>query len=701
MYFPSRLRLFLALVVAVILVAGEGAALSTPAYSVKGEVGHKHKVGKAKIRDGEAVPKQILLRVNPGVSPESMKKLHLKAGARPISSIYKLGVTRVSLGNVDIDDALRVYRSSHLIEFAEPNYRRKAAEYYPNDPLYPEQWGLIKIGTEKAWEYDDSTLSTVKVAVLDTGIDLNHDDLKDALARDPSNPDKVLGKHFYTDSYDRQASDDNIQDDTGHGTHISGIIAGRTNNGIGIAGIAPAARIMPVKILDHAGFGDDASIAEGLIWAIDNGARVINMSLAGPTPSNTLASAIEYAIGKGAVIVAATGNNGTGELSYPAAYEGVIGVGAVDATDAWMQKSNFGPYVDVVAPGISILSTFLASKSNDGQPYEWANGTSMAAGFVSGLAAMIFSINPKLTNDQVKGILFVTAEDLGLVGWDRYYGFGRIDASRAVTVGPDNNRPTIAITSPADGVKLSGSTLTVSASAGDAEGSIAFVEFFLNGMRIGTDTSPPYIYNINVSGLYGKNIIRAVAYDSSGNSRSAEIGCYKQTFADVGISHWAFQDVEMLAADKVVSGYPDGAFKPDNPVERAEFVKMIIEGLGLPKKLHYNSYFKDVPITHWAWPYIESAYELGMITGYSDNKFLPGNRIKRVEMTSILMRSGIFPVNYSGEAFADVPISHWGYGYIMSARNAGIINGYPGNYFRPDQAMSRAESAKVIKNSLY
>jgi len=265
----------------------------------------------------------------------------------------------------------------------------------------------------------------------------------------------------------------------------------------------------------------------------------------------------------------------------------------------------------------------------------------------------------------------------------------------------DNNRPVVSITAPANGIRVTASTLTVSVSASDAEGSVAFVEFFLNGKRLGTVATPPYAYNISNSDLDGKNTIRAVVYDASGNSSSSEVTCYKPTFSDVDTSHWAFEDIETLSADKIISGYPGGTFRPNNPVGRAEFVKMMIEGLGLSKKTSFRGYFKDVLITHWAWPYIEAAYEAGIIAGYGSNEFLPENQIKRVEMASILFKSGAFEVNYSGEAFVDVPVGYWGYVPVMSARNAEIINGYPGNYFRPEQAMSRAEAAKVIKNTLY
>lgn len=644
---------------------------------------------------------QILIRPKAGVVARELAGLHKRAGGNPVSSIFKLRAIRVNLESTDMNKALYVYRSSNLIEYAEPNYMRKATAFNPNDPYYPSQWGLKKIFMGEAWEKVGSNLSPVNVAVLDTGLDIDHEDLKGSLAQDSRNPGRILGKHFYTDASGKQVSDDDFRDSSGHGTHICGTIAGGMNNAIGIAGIASAAKVIPVKVLDDEGYGDDANIAEGLIWAVDNGARVVNMSLAGPSQSNTLADAVKYAHSKGAVVVAATGNDGVSEISYPAAYDGVIGVGATDNTDAWMHRSNFGSYVDVVAPGVSIWSTYLPSKSRTGIPYEDKSGTSMSASFVSGLAALILSANPNLTNNQVEGILFVTADDLGPAGWDRYYGYGRINAERALSLSPDRISPNVTITSPVSGSKISSTTVTVTATASDLDSGIAFVVLYLNGTRVGMDGSQPYEFGINAAEFQGTNFVRVVAYDRNGNSSYAETTCYKQTFNDVAPSFWAFDDIETLFIRKVVSGYPDGAFRPSYHVGRAEFVKMLIESMGLPKKSYYSGYFKDVPGgKYWAWPYVEAARDAGLVTGY-DNKFLPENKITRTEMVVILIRTGAFDINYSGKPFTDVPTSYWAYPYIMSAKNAGIVKGYPGNYFKPGQAMSRAEAARIIKNSYY
>ncbi|MBI4734357.1 MAG: S8 family serine peptidase, partial [Rubrobacteridae bacterium] len=332
------------------------------------------------IRDGAT---QILVKPKHGISASALKSITKDLNACQLSAFKKLGVIRINVKG-DVQNALERYKDSGLVQYAEPNYLRKAAAITPNDTLYSEQWGLKQIGAETAWTNLGGAPKTVKVAILDTGVDTAHEDLQGIFATDSIQASAVLGKHFYTDKTGKQASDNELSDNAGHGTHIAGIIAAVSNNGLGVCGIASNARIMPVKVLDDVGYGDDANIAQGLIWATDNGARVVNMSLAGPTQSQTLADAVKYAVNKGVVVIAATGNEGSTAPNYPAAYDGVIGVGATDSKDFWMPESNYGDYVDIVAPGVSIISTYPAARSYDGTQYEAATGTSMAAGFASG-----------------------------------------------------------------------------------------------------------------------------------------------------------------------------------------------------------------------------------------------------------------------------------------------------------------------------
>jgi len=322
-----------------------------------------------------------------------------------LDRIYKLKVDE----KADLAQVIRAFKSSPYVEYVEPNY---IAHVFitPNDLYWSSQWGMTKIEAPAAW--DITTGSTgVTIAIVDTGIDLSHPDLSGKL---------VSG-------YDFVNNDSNPQDDHGHGTHVAGIAAAKTNNGTGVAGLAWGAQIMPVKVMDDYGKGTNENIAKGIIYAADHGAAIINLSLGGPSASSVLEDALEYAHDLNCVIVAATGNNNS-TVSYPAKYPEVVAVAATDSSDQRASFSNYGPEVDVAAPGVNIRSTHWWG----GSEYGWLSGTSQASPHVAGLAALIWSVNPGLNNTQVESIIKQTADDLGAVGRDVYYGFGRVNARRAL-----------------------------------------------------------------------------------------------------------------------------------------------------------------------------------------------------------------------------------------------------------------------------
>jgi type VII secretion-associated serine protease mycosin len=281
-----------------------------------------------------------------------------------------------------------------------------------NDPMRPQQWALDQTSFEQAWSATQG--AGVTVAVIDTGVDAAHQDLGSV----------VLPGIDYVDP-----SRDGRYDPDGHGTHVAGIIAARVNNDLGIAGAAPGVRILPVRVLDANGSGVSSNVAAGIIWAVDKGARVINMSLGGG-PSPGIQTAIEYALSKGAVVLAAAGNNGqTGNAAvYPAAYPQAIAVGAFDQNLNRAAFSDAMSYVDVSAPGNDILSTWSSSPSS----YAVASGTSMATPYASAEAALIISENHSLSPASVTSILESTARDAGAPGVDPLFGHGLIDPAAAV-----------------------------------------------------------------------------------------------------------------------------------------------------------------------------------------------------------------------------------------------------------------------------
>jgi serine protease len=327
----------------------------------------------------------------------------------------------------DADALLRAIRQSPDVEAAEPLLTYTAQGWTPNDPDYSKQWNLRMIGMPDAW--DISHGKDVTVAVLDTGVAY---ETRGPFVRLPD----LKGVRF-TPGYDFVHDNDHPNDDNGHGTHVAGTIAQATNNGEGVAGIAFEATLMPVKVLDAAGSGNSADIADGIRWAVDHGAKVLNLSLGGFGYSRVIENAVAYARAKGAVVVAAAGNHGDGTIAYPAAYAGAVGVGAVGPDGTRAPYSAWGDQLDLLAPGGDkrkgeeggILQATIA-RGAPGKPiYASFQGTSMATPHVAGVAALLFAAGAK-TPEQVERALYAGASGSG--GWDAQRGHGLLDAAGAL-----------------------------------------------------------------------------------------------------------------------------------------------------------------------------------------------------------------------------------------------------------------------------
>ena len=276
-------------------------------------------------------------------------------------------------------------------------------------------WGVGQINADVAW--GTSTGEGVKVAVLDTGIDYSHPDL------DVKGGVSVIGPRESTEPRD-------WNDKNGHGTHVAGTIAAM-NNTIGVVGVAPNASLYAVKVLGNSGIGSYSDLIDGIQWSIDHEMQVISMSLSGTSNSITVKTVCDAANTHGLILVAAAGNKGDGnnattELSYPAAYDSVIAVGATDINNLAPSWSNSGPYVEMAAPGVDIISTWTD------ESYNTISGTSMATPHVSGTVALILAVNDSLSNIEVRNILQNNVIDLGISGKDNVYGYGLIDANGAV-----------------------------------------------------------------------------------------------------------------------------------------------------------------------------------------------------------------------------------------------------------------------------
>ncbi len=313
-----------------------------------------------------------------------------------------------------------------LASYIEPNLKVQA-QFTPNDPYWSLQWGPQKIEADWAWNTTEGS-SSVLVAVVDTGIDYTHPD---------------LAANYVPLGYDWVNNDADPLDDFGHGTHCAGIIAGVLNNSVGIAGTAQV-HIMAEKVLDNGGYGYWDWVANGIVHATDQGANIISMSLGGYGDSELVHDAIKYAYNAGVLLIAAAGNDNTNTKSYPAAYPEVIAVAATDQNDNNAYFSNWGDWIGLAAPGVDIYSTmptYTVTMNYMGYSmnYEYMSGTSMACPCVAGVAALVWSLYPNKTRDWVRKWLQTTADDLGSPGFDPYYGFGRVNARKAVEQKPPDH----------------------------------------------------------------------------------------------------------------------------------------------------------------------------------------------------------------------------------------------------------------------
>jgi len=339
-----------------------------------------------------------------------------------------------------VEEMLALYNGRNDVLYAEPNYIAYA-QFVPNDSYYnPYQWNFDNssyggIHMQDAW--DTSTGSDVIIAVIDTGV--AYEDYS-IYRRAPD-----LSGTVFVPGYDFVGNDTHPNDNEGHGTHVTGTLAGTTNNSSGVAGVAFHASVMPVKVLNAQGSGTYADIADGIRFAADNGAHVINLSLGGSSSSQVMYDAVKYAYEKGVTIVAAAGNNGVNGVLYPAAYDDyVIAVGATRFDETRAPYSNYGSSLDIVAPGGDVSvdqngdgygdgilqQTFGSNVRSFG--YYFYQGTSMATPHVAGVAALVIANGNATTPDDVRTALESSADDIGVPGRDNTYGWGLLNARSAL-----------------------------------------------------------------------------------------------------------------------------------------------------------------------------------------------------------------------------------------------------------------------------
>ncbi|WP_337134649.1 S8 family peptidase [Priestia megaterium] len=346
---------------------------------------------------------QIIVKFKDNVCSEKQAAIHRKNKCTLLHRNKDLDF-QVLRSKKKIDKLIKRYSELDEVDYVEPDYTLSAF-YTPNDPFFPYQYGPQKVQAPDAWDVTTSN-GNIKIAIIDTGIQLNHPELSIKL---------WPGYNFV---------EGNLvpNDGNGHGTHVAGIAAALTENSLGIAGMAPSASLIPVRALDNSGNGLLSNIANAITYSTNAGAKVINLSLGSSQSSITLENAVNYAWNQGVVVIAAAGNEASSTPTYPAAYQNVIAVASTDNNDQKSDFSNFGNWVDLAAPGSTILSTYIGSY------YAYLSGTSMAAPHVAGLAALLAAQGQ--TNLQIRNTIQSTCDVIP--GTGVYWTYGRINANRAV-----------------------------------------------------------------------------------------------------------------------------------------------------------------------------------------------------------------------------------------------------------------------------
>lgn len=447
---------------------------------------------------------RVIVKLKQGQAVRSIQGMRM---VQAIEGLGNAGLYTVPAGSTVAETVAKLQRDPSVV-YAEPNYIYHATEYKAaatvNDPMVNQLWGLTKVQAQQAWDVTTGDPNVV-VAVVDTGVDYNHPDLKGQVIKGP----------------DFGNNDSDPMDDQGHGSHVAGTIAALANNGVGVAGLAYNTKVLAIKVLGSDGSGDTNSIVKGILKANELGAKVINLSLGGPQTSSAMKDAVDQVTAKGSLCVVAAGNDGTSTPDYPAAYPSAFAVGASDQSDKRASFSNYGSYVDIAAPGVDILSSTEKS-------YKKHSGTSMASPHVAAAAALLLAKNPNLSVQELRDALATTG--------DTTTGFGnsavqRLNVAKALAAiggtaptpapepgtggdGEDTQSPSVPT-----GVKaLAASTTQVQLEWNAASDNVGVTGYriYRNGSLIGTTAATSYADSGLSAGTgYAYTV---VAYDAAGNA---------------------------------------------------------------------------------------------------------------------------------------------------------------------------------------
>jgi alpha-tubulin suppressor-like RCC1 family protein/subtilisin family serine protease len=470
-------------------------------------------------KSGSHRPEVVLYEMNTRVSNEQMEAFQSVVDKYGLKTQKNLVHGKIHFAKVrpqasfDEEQIAAELLASGAVKYATVDFLGRP-EAIPDDPQYPSQWHHVKINSPAAWDKGYGS-SSVIVVVGDSGVEKTHPDLKANL---------LTGYNAYDGSTVTDPTDS-------HGTIVAGTLGAVANNGAGVAGVAGNIKILPIRFTIPTGGAYLSDVAETITYGADHGAKVVNISWAFYSKTDyagnvsrygLLDTAAQYLRSKGGLYFMAAGNDNLDTATIYPDYASIIFVGATTSSDTKASFSNYGKCIDIVAPGVSILSTDLKGT------YAKYSGTSFASPIVAGIAALIYSIKPTFTAAEVENILYSSTVDLGSAGDDDTFGRGRVDAAAAVAkaaglTGGDTTSPSVAITAPSTGSSISG-TVTISASASDA-GGVRGVQFKLDGSNLGAeDQSSPYSTTLDTTTIVaGSHTISAVARDFAGNINSTSI----------------------------------------------------------------------------------------------------------------------------------------------------------------------------------
>ncbi|MBZ0165624.1 MAG: S8 family peptidase, partial [Candidatus Omnitrophica bacterium] len=406
------------------------------------------------------VPGEVIIKFKENIPENRRQGMAARLGLRRMRRNNRMGTDRFRIPHHrKMQEFIEECRKDPDIEYVEPNYLVHL-HYTPNDEFFSYQWNLDNPGSgginmKSAWNVSKGSPNVV-VAIVDTGIAYeDFTDVINSLRSEEYYLAPELAQTSFAPGYDFVDNDDHPNDDNGHGTHVAGTVAQSTNNFSGVAGVAFQTTLMPVKVINDNGYGSSFDVADGIIWAADHGAQIINLSLGSRFSSTTIRNACQYATEQGVTLVCSSGNDSRSELGYPARYDDYcIAVGATRYDETRSYYSNFGEGLDLVAPGgdltvdqngDGIVDGILQQTFIDGDRanfnYYLFQGTSMSAPHVSGVAALLIAAGVATTPAEIRAALQNTARDLGAPGWDAETGWGLLDAQAALNYSGEPSPP--------------------------------------------------------------------------------------------------------------------------------------------------------------------------------------------------------------------------------------------------------------------